>query len=61
MITIEVTTHISVPDDWTRDSDLTTSEGIIQMLHSEGIATEITGCDDTIVSAKILPPINPIK
>ncbi len=54
-MTIEVTLHVEVPE-WILKplNSASTSEDIISVLKSTGVAEEITGVDDTIVNAKII-------
>ena len=51
---IEVVLHIDIPEEWTEAYDLSTSEKIIETLEAIGVAEEITGTGDKIISAKVI-------
>ena len=48
-----VTLIVNVPDDWTSEYDLSTSDNIIRMLGETGITEEILGRGDKIVKSEI--------
>lgn len=51
---VNVTLQVTLPDSWTKDRDLTTSDNIIAMLKVTGVLEEITSAEDKVISAEIV-------